>query len=333
MTMISFIVIGRNEGWKLKKCLDSVVNCIAHNRLNEYEVIYVDSASTDDSVKTALSYQGVKLFSITGRYNAAVARNIGAKESIGDVLFFIDGDMEIEAAFLEKVFSTVEGLKHDFVSGNWVNHNYDNSGRLVSQEHYLMETKSDRYVYTTGGIFIIRRELWFKVGGMRTKFKRNEDLDLGLRLANIGSFMLRKQNVIAVHHTIPYNDKKRMWSLLFSGSELYRILLLRENILNKYAWKHFARGNYTVFIMLGSILASQYFMNYIYMIVYLSAVLIRICKRGETSFRLLASRFLYIPTYEASLLLGLLLFWPREIEDSMYILVQRNNDLGIQTII
>ena len=48
--MISFIVIGRNEGWKLTKCFESIYDTINYNKLINYEIIYVDSASTDDSI-------------------------------------------------------------------------------------------------------------------------------------------------------------------------------------------------------------------------------------------------------------------------------------------
>jgi glycosyltransferase involved in cell wall biosynthesis len=44
---VSVVVIGRNEGERLQRCLDSVH--AAHWQNLRYELIYVDSASTDDS--------------------------------------------------------------------------------------------------------------------------------------------------------------------------------------------------------------------------------------------------------------------------------------------
>jgi len=40
-------------------------------------------------------------------------------------LFFIDGDMEIQSNFLEKVYNEEIGLKFDFVSGDFLNINFD----------------------------------------------------------------------------------------------------------------------------------------------------------------------------------------------------------------
>ena len=71
--MISFIIIGRNEGWKLSKCFESVFKTIKQNKLEKYEVIYVDSDSTDDSIKRAQSNNCIKTFKITSKPNAAIA--------------------------------------------------------------------------------------------------------------------------------------------------------------------------------------------------------------------------------------------------------------------
>ena len=33
-------------------------------------------------------------------------------------------------------------------------------------------------------IFFIERDLWFSVNGMKTKYRRSQDIDFGLRLAS-----------------------------------------------------------------------------------------------------------------------------------------------------
>ena len=64
--MISFIIIGKNEGAKLKKCFTSIVKTINENNIDAYEVIYVDSNSTDNSIDIAKKYNIIKIFKITG---------------------------------------------------------------------------------------------------------------------------------------------------------------------------------------------------------------------------------------------------------------------------
>ena len=93
--MISFIIIGYNEEKFLDKCFQSIYNAILCAQINKYEIIYVDSNSSDKSIAIAEVYKEVKIFKIIGKHNAAIGRNIGAKEARGDILFFIDGDLEI----------------------------------------------------------------------------------------------------------------------------------------------------------------------------------------------------------------------------------------------
>ena len=56
-------------------------------------MIYVDSDSRDDSIDIVNSFKNVEVYKISGKINAALARNIGAQKSRGNILVFIDGDM------------------------------------------------------------------------------------------------------------------------------------------------------------------------------------------------------------------------------------------------
>jgi len=312
--MLSFIVIGRNESWKLTQCFQSVFEIIEKDNLLDCEVIYVDSKSTDDSISRAKHFPKIKIFQITGKYNAAIARNIGAKESKGDVLFFIDGDMEVLPEFVPLVYQEKQGLLYDFVSGNWINYKYDSDWNLLSESkarNLLQNTKE----ITTGGLFLIKREHWFRIGGMKNKLKFNEDLDLGLRMANKGMLLVRKKEILAVHHAIPYNDISRMWKQLLTGAQLYRIVLLRDNILNKYQWKMFIRSNYTFFALGLIILLTVVYNNCYFLLIYFAMVLTRSIFRGERSLRLILSNLLYFSLYELSMFFAIFLFWPVDHEE------------------
>ena len=75
--VISFVVIGRNEGERLTRCLESIRE--TRGIEGEVEVIYVDSASTDDSVQRAQA-QGARVLEVRPeRPSAALGRNAGWK--------------------------------------------------------------------------------------------------------------------------------------------------------------------------------------------------------------------------------------------------------------
>lgn len=252
--MISFIVIGKNEGWRLKKCLDSVYFVIDEDNIKDYEVIYVDSKSIDDSINIAKSYIGINVYSITGECNAAIARNIGAKEAKGDILFFIDGDMEIQSGFIHRVIDRISGkLNYPFVSGVWNDLVYSTSWDYrynINRD----DNAKDTVEVTTGGLFIIEADLWKRVGGMDNRLKRHQDLDLGFRLNQLGYPLHRKKELLALHHTIKYSDREAA-----TNYYKYTGLLLRKHFFSKMALRILVHNQYTSVILVLSILASVIF--------------------------------------------------------------------------
>jgi GT2 family glycosyltransferase len=92
------VVIGRNEGERLRRCLDSVVGGTA-------VTVYVDSGSTDDSVAMARE-RGVTIVGLDMNlpFTAARARNAGfhTLQTLAPALpnvLFVDGDCEVAPAW------------------------------------------------------------------------------------------------------------------------------------------------------------------------------------------------------------------------------------------
>ncbi len=251
--MISFIIIGRNEGWKLTNCLKSIRNVITQNNLTNYELLYVDSQSKDDSIERVKTFKEVVVYKITGICNAAVARNIGGKESKGEILFFIDGDIELMPEFLKKVIDERGKLKYDCVSGNVDNIYYDLNETILGRApaSYIgpaLPLKS-KILKANGGIFLIKRECWEMVNGLRTKFRINEDIDFTLRLSEKGIKSIRIPDLMALHHTIDYRNTKRMWKMVLNGDILYPAVLLRNHFFNINKIKHSIRKQYTSLVL------------------------------------------------------------------------------------
>lgn len=317
LNMISFIIIGRNEGWRLTKCLKSVYNTINANELKNYEVIYVDSKSSDDSIERAQEFNGVNIFQLTRDFNAAIARNIGAKESKGDVLFFIDGDMEIQEDFLPLVYEQNKGLIYPFVSGELENYYYNKNGDLLYKSNRCNFNK-DVFQTTTGGFFLIKKDLWVSVGGMKTKLKKSQDVDLGFRLSKKGIKLLRKKEVLAKHNTISYNDPSRMWKEMFNGSYFYRSILLREHFVNLQFQRKFLRENYSSICLILTFGFLLFFPNIFVIIPYFIVIFIRAWRNMINDTFRIPSRLLFLLIRDSSLWLVLFFFWPKEINDIEY---------------
>ena len=98
---LGIVVIGRNEGERLYRCLNAIIGrCPA--------VVYVDSGSTDGSVTLARSL-GVEVVELdrSAPFSAARARNAGFERlrrlaPYGLFVQFVDGDCELDEAWLER---------------------------------------------------------------------------------------------------------------------------------------------------------------------------------------------------------------------------------------
>lgn len=274
--MISFIVIGKDEGWKLSLCFDSIIASIETNEVKCYEILYIDAQSSDNSLNVAKAYSDIKSFSLTGKCSAAIARNAGGKEAKGDILFFLDGDMELQADFVPMLFNTNKELIHPFLSGINYHWFYNSDWKLINKK-LAPSIQSDVFEKATGGFFVITRKLWLAIGGMDARLQANEDLDLGLRLSKKGIFPLRIAKVGIIHHTIENMESSRIWRKLL----LYRFpaVLARKHLFtNRYYTPLFLRMNYGAVLLLMSLIALLF--SPIAATIYLFVIIARSLKRG-----------------------------------------------------
>lgn len=108
MTMgIGVVVIGRNEGLRLERCLTSLIG-------SAQKVVYVDSGSTDGSVQMALRL-GVEVVELdmTIPFTAARARNEGfscIQRLLPAMRYvqFVDGDCEVVGGWLPRALAFLD---------------------------------------------------------------------------------------------------------------------------------------------------------------------------------------------------------------------------------
>lgn len=97
---VGVVVIGRNEGERLRRCLDSVKALVSH-------IVYVDSGSTDKSIDMARAMGATVIeLDLASPFTAARARNQGAFHLLEqrpgtEYLFFVDGDCEVVPGWIE----------------------------------------------------------------------------------------------------------------------------------------------------------------------------------------------------------------------------------------
>lgn len=104
---VGVVIIGRNEGDRLVRCLESLSDQVS-------QLVYVDSGSTDDSVDVARS-MGAEVVSLdmTIPFTAARARNEGFERlkqlySQAEYVQFVDGDCEVTAMWLKSAVAFLD---------------------------------------------------------------------------------------------------------------------------------------------------------------------------------------------------------------------------------
>jgi glycosyltransferase involved in cell wall biosynthesis len=316
MKTISFIIIGRNEGWKLQLSLKSVFDTILLNNISDVsEIIYVDSNSTDNSIEIANKFPLTNIIKISEKYiNAAIARNIGASYSKGDCLIFLDGDTQIVSEFFSEILDEHKAIKYDFVTGNIIEHYYDENWKFIKK---LSRNPSgdthlkDKFEVTTGGLFFcVKRSLWDELHGMDNRFKRLEDNDFSLRLSQIGVPLLRKKEIAVIHHTICDVYPTRMKREFLSFDSKYYGHLYHKNILNKKILKVIFKAEFTLLPLLFLSFLSFIYGSVMPVMVYPFFVLFRVWYHSRNRFFSFWD-ILYIIKRDITVFFSFLFFFPR----------------------
>lgn len=102
--VLSVVIIGRNEGERLRRCLQSVQ--AMEPVVRGHEVLYVDSGSSDQSMETAASLGARAIALESGRPSAARARNVGWRAAKGKWILFLDGDTILHPSFPQTALRT-----------------------------------------------------------------------------------------------------------------------------------------------------------------------------------------------------------------------------------
>lgn len=194
---LGVVVIGRNEGERLRWCLNSVLPFTPCT-------VYVDSGSTDGS--TALATQlgaHVHELDMSRPFTAARARNAGFRHLVSlhpDVRFvqFVDGDCEIVAGWLTAAAGFLRDQpQHAVVCGRRRERDPERSvyNRLCDEEWNtpIGDARS------CGGDAMMRVSALVDVGGYRDDLIAGEEPELCVRLRQAGWRIHRLDQEMTLH--------------------------------------------------------------------------------------------------------------------------------------
>lgn len=195
--MLSVVVIGRNEGQRLQRCLVSVVHRAA-------TVVYVDSGSSDESVASAKSL-GVEVVELDTAipFAAARARNAGiarVREIAPSCEFIhvVDGDCEVVDGWLETATAFLRDKPQVGVVCGRRRERFANASmynKLCDMEWDTPIGEAD----SCGGDAMMRMKALAQVNGYNASIIAGEEPELCLRLRQAGWQIVRLDQEMTLH--------------------------------------------------------------------------------------------------------------------------------------
>lgn len=194
---VGVVVIGRNEGERLHRCLASVVT-------QAEAVVYVDSGSTDNSISIALT-MGVEIVNLDMSipFTAARARNKGANRLLSlcediDFIQFVDGDCEVAPDWLQTGKEFLEAHADiAMVCGHLRERHPDRSWyNLLCSMEWDVPGGS---VKSCGGIAMMRVDAFRSAEGYRESMIAGEEPELCVRLRAKAWMVWRLDAEMALH--------------------------------------------------------------------------------------------------------------------------------------
>ena len=201
---IGVVVIGRNEGMRLRRCLESL-------RSLADRTVYVDSGSHDESVAVARSLGVTPLELDPGvPFTAARARNEGLELLLWmhpslEYVLFVDGDCEVAQTWPEAAAAFIR-TRSDLALV-WGRRREKHPERSIYNRLCDLEWKSVDVgeTHECGGDALIRVAALRQVHGYRPDLICGEEPELCVRLHRAGWRIWRLNEEMTVHDAAMYN--------------------------------------------------------------------------------------------------------------------------------
>lgn len=207
--LVSVIIPAYNSSSTLEFCLKSLRSQTYPN----IEIIVVDSFSKDDTRTTAQNH-GASVFSV--RALRSEARNYGAKRAGGELLFFVDADMELTPKVIEECVHKVveEGCDAIMVPEVRVGEGFWAKCRAIERFAYI----GDPLIESAR---VFRKKVFQKVNGYDEKLEAAEDWDLHARI-EAEDFKIKSIKALIRHHDGLLTSRKLVMKRLHYGKTLVK---------------------------------------------------------------------------------------------------------------
>jgi GT2 family glycosyltransferase len=253
--LADIVIVNWNSGKQLENCLNSIKN---YKDDNVGDIVIVDNGSIDSSLDIVLDDIDIFIKHMAKNFGFAYACNVGSVASQATYLLFLNPDAELLGGGLKKAIDFMQspeavnigicGVRLIDENGHTQRHcahfptwrTY--LGQVMGLQHFLprqfpphfmieFDHLSSREVdQVIGAFFLVRREVFEKLGGFDERFfVYFEELDFSLRARQAGWRTWYLAEAVAFHKGGGTSEQVKAHRLFYS---------LRSRML--YAFKHFS---------------------------------------------------------------------------------------------
>jgi glycosyltransferase involved in cell wall biosynthesis len=243
MCKVSVVIPTRNRSALLAETIERV-ECQSVSR-DRYEVIVIDNDSSDDTrqvlEKKAKSYSNLRQ-GYQEKPGAAATRNAGLRLAKGDLILFIDDDVQAEPGLIQAHLDWHRNNANTSVIGAVSMPWGDTSDPFLRylRDHRILNPYTpskgpiDFSYYHTCNVST-PTQLLFNVGGFNENFQiyGMEDIELGYRLEKAGCRMVFAADARAIHYRFPgYQDFVERSEQ--AGYSLGQLIQLHPELKNRF---------------------------------------------------------------------------------------------------
>jgi glycosyltransferase involved in cell wall biosynthesis len=192
--LMSVVIPAKNEEITIAKCIQGAINAL--KSIESWEIILVDSYSTDNTVEIAKQFP-IRILRLKKKWfkSPHAGRYIGTINSFGKYIFFLDADMIVAEGWIEAALDALK--KEDKLAGvTGIMYNVFPHENL-NKEHRINHPVG--YVEYLPGPSIYKKNILYRVNHFNPFFKGNGEREVGARISNIGYLQARIEKMVCYH--------------------------------------------------------------------------------------------------------------------------------------
>jgi serine acetyltransferase/GT2 family glycosyltransferase len=259
LAQVGVIVIGRNEGERLSRCLDSLDAVLSGD---VKPIVYVDSGSSDGSCEHVKARQvDLVELALDQPFTAARARNAGfayLREHYSDLVYvqMIDGDCQLDPNWLVAAVKALDAAPDVAAICGWRREQFPEQSVYNQICDIEWRAGSVGEISSCGGDLLVRVEAFAAVGGFNPNVIAGEEPELCMRWRQAGWKIVRL-DLPMTRHDAQMTRFSQWWQRARRAGHAYAQVSALHGQLPEYGFIHEIRRVWLwglIFPVLGLVL-------------------------------------------------------------------------------